>query len=161
MFFYSYNSYFCLEPSTGQASRGRNTSWPHSQGTAVMLAGKNVQVDSCDIYSTGDVVSTLYNGMPGGSYFHIVNNRFWNGGTTHWGIEWKQCIYESNVATGISTYNISIDRVPFFLSSFFLSFAPSFVDSFSLHAHSFTTIPVFSFFFLFSISPPPSSSSFS
>ena len=98
-----YNSYFSLEPITGKASRGRNTSWPHSQGTAVMLAGKNVQVDSCDIYSTGDVVSTLYNGMPGGSYFHIVNNRFWNGGTTHWGIEWKQCIYESNIATGIST----------------------------------------------------------
>lgn len=32
-----------------------------------------------------------------------VGNRFWNGGTTHWGISWKQCIYESNVATGVST----------------------------------------------------------
>jgi hypothetical protein len=40
--------------------------------------------------------------MPGGSYFHIANNRFWNGGTTHWGIEWKQCIYENNIATGVS-----------------------------------------------------------
>ena len=54
------------------------------------------------LYCSGDVVSTLYNGMPGGSYFHIANNRFWNGGTTHWGIEWKQCIYENNIATGVS-----------------------------------------------------------
>jgi len=33
----------------------------------------------------------------------IARNRFWNGGTTHWGISWKQCIYEDNVATGVST----------------------------------------------------------
>ena len=79
-----FNSYFALEPITGQSSRGRNTSWPHSVGTAVMLAGKNVQIVDNDIYSSGDVVSTLYNGMPGGSYFHIARNRFWNGGTTHW-----------------------------------------------------------------------------
>ena len=46
-----YNSYFALEPITGKSSRGRNTSWPHSQGTAVMLAGKNIQVEHCDIYS--------------------------------------------------------------------------------------------------------------
>ena len=98
-----YNSYFALEPVTGEASRGRNTAWSHAQGTAIMLAGKNIQIENNDIYSTGDVVSTLYNGMAGGSYFHIHNNRFWNGGTTHWGIEWKQCIYENNVATGVST----------------------------------------------------------
>lgn len=34
---------------------------------------------------------------------HIARNRFWNGGTTHWGISWKQSIYEDNVATGVST----------------------------------------------------------
>jgi len=98
-----YNSYFALEPVTGQASRGRNTSWSHGQGTAIMMAGKNIQIYDNDIYSSGDVVSTLYNGMAGGSFFHVANNRFWNGGTTHWGIEWKQCIFENNVATGTST----------------------------------------------------------
>jgi hypothetical protein len=36
-------------------------------------------------------------------YMHIARNRFWNGGTTHWGISWKQSIYEDNVATGAST----------------------------------------------------------
>ncbi len=36
-------------------------------------------------------------------YMHIARNRFWNGGTTHWGISWKQCVYEDNVATGVST----------------------------------------------------------
>ena len=34
---------------------------------------------------------------------HIARNRLWNGGTTHWGISWKQCIYEDNEATGVST----------------------------------------------------------
>ena len=97
-----FNSYFALEPVMGQASRGRNTSWSHGQGTAVLLAGKNIQIVDNDIYSSGDVVSTLHNGMAGGSYFYIARNRFWNGGTTHWGIEWKQCIYESNEATGTS-----------------------------------------------------------
>lgn len=35
-----FNSYFCLEPVTGKGSRGRNTAWPHSVGTAVKLAGQ-------------------------------------------------------------------------------------------------------------------------
>jgi hypothetical protein len=56
-----------------------------------------------DIYSTGDVVSTRNNGASGAEYMHIARNRIWNGGTTHWGISWKQCIFEDNVATGVST----------------------------------------------------------
>lgn len=98
-----FNSYFCLEPQEGGGSRGRTTTWLHSVGTAVKLAGTNLFVTDNDIYSTGDVVSTLSNGAAGGTYMHIARNRFWNGGTTHWGISWKQCIYEDNVATGAST----------------------------------------------------------
>jgi len=56
-----------------------------------------------DIFSSGDVVSTLNNGAAGATYMHIARNRLWNGGTTHWGVSWKQCIYEDNEATGAST----------------------------------------------------------
>ena len=56
-----------------------------------------------DIFSSGDVVSTLNNGAAGATYMHIARNRFWNGGTTHWGVSWKQSIYEDNEATGAST----------------------------------------------------------
>ena len=98
-----FNSYFCLEAVTGKGSRGRNTAWPHSVGTAVKLAGQNLFVTDNDIFSSGDVVSTLNNGAAGATYMHIARNRFWNGGTTHWGVSWKQCIYEDNAATGAST----------------------------------------------------------
>jgi hypothetical protein len=80
-----FNSYFCLEPITGKGSRGRNTAWPHSVGTAVKLAGTNLFITDNDIYSSGDVVSTLNNGAAGATYMHIARNRLWNGGTTHWG----------------------------------------------------------------------------
>jgi hypothetical protein len=66
-------------------------------------AGTNLFVTDNDIYSSGDVVSTLSNGAAGATYMHIARNRLWNGGTTHWGVSWKQCIYEDNVATGVST----------------------------------------------------------
>ena len=33
---------------------------------------------------------------------HIARNRMWNGGATHYGISWKQSIFEDNVATGVS-----------------------------------------------------------
>jgi hypothetical protein len=98
-----FNSYFALEPVTGKGSRGRNTNWSHAVGTAVLLAGRNLHVLDCDVYSTGDVVSTLNNGAVGAEYLHVARNRFWNGGTTHWGISWKQAIYEDNRATGVST----------------------------------------------------------
>jgi hypothetical protein len=62
-------------PSPG--SRGRNTNWEHSVGTAVKLAGTNLFVTDCDIYSSGDVVSTLGNGDAGAEYMHIARNRFW------------------------------------------------------------------------------------
>ena len=45
----------------------------------------------------------MNNGAAGAEYMHIARNRFWNGGTTHWGVSWKQCIYEDNRATGVST----------------------------------------------------------
>jgi len=96
-----YNSYFCLEPKDNSSSRGRKASWPQNSGTAVMLAGRNLFVTDNDIYSSGDVVSTLNNGAAGAEYMHIARNRFWNGGTTHWGVSWKQCIFEDNVATGV------------------------------------------------------------
>eukprot|EP01047_Picozoa_sp_COSAG01_P111105 COSAG01_NODE_39904_length_470_cov_1.938005_1_plen_68_part_10 len=58
----------------------------------VKLAGQNLFVTDNDIYSSGDVVSTRGNGAAGAAYMHIARNRFWNGGTTHWGISWKmQC----------------------------------------------------------------------
>ena len=98
-----FNSYFCLEPVQGGGSRGRNTAWPHSVGTAVKMAGTNLFITDNDIYSSGDVVSTLNNGAAGASYLHIARNQLWNGGTTHWGISWKQSIYEDNVAIGAST----------------------------------------------------------
>ena len=79
-----FNSYFCLEAVTGSGARGRNTAWPHSVGTAVKLAGTNLKVTDNDIYSSGDVVSTLNNGAAGATYMHIARNRLWNGGTTHW-----------------------------------------------------------------------------
>lgn len=39
-----FNSYFCLEPTEGKGSRGRITAWSTDQGTAVKIAGRNVQV---------------------------------------------------------------------------------------------------------------------
>ena len=126
-----FNSYLCLEPQKGSSSRGRTADWDQSVGTAVTLAGRNIFVTDCDIYSSGDVVSTLHNGArqrvacpahaghslaqprpalrilvtapplvclstgaAGAEYMHIARNRMWNGGTTHWGISWKQCIFE-------------------------------------------------------------------
>jgi hypothetical protein len=71
--------------------------------TLLWQAGTNLFVTDNDIYSSGDVVSTLSNGAAGATYMHIARNRLWNGGTTHWGVSWKQCIYEDNVATGVST----------------------------------------------------------
>jgi len=97
-----FNSYFCLEPVDGQGSRGRNSNWSTAVGTAVKIAGTNVEISGNDIYSSGDVVSTRDNGGAGASYLQVRNNRFWNGGTTHWGISWKQAIYEGNVAVGVS-----------------------------------------------------------
>ena len=98
-----FNSYFCLEPAKGQGSRGRTSGWEHDVGVAVTLAGKSLFVQDNDIFSSGDVVSSRNNGAAGAAYMHISRNRFWNGGTTHWGISWKQCIYEDNEATGVST----------------------------------------------------------
>jgi hypothetical protein len=69
----------------------------------VKLAGQNLFVTDNDIYSSGDVVSTRGNGAAGAAYMHIARNQFWNGGTTHWGISWKQSIYEDNTAIGAST----------------------------------------------------------
>jgi hypothetical protein len=63
-----YNSYFCLEAKEGAGSRGRTTTWTHDVGTAVKLAGTNLFVTDNDIYSTGDVVSTLNNGAAGAEY---------------------------------------------------------------------------------------------
>lgn len=83
-----FNSYFCLEPVEGKGSRGRDTAWSHAVGTAVKLAGQNIFVEDNDIYSSGDVVSTLNNGAAGAAFMHIARNTFWNGGTTHWGISW-------------------------------------------------------------------------
>ena len=61
------------------------------------------QVTDNDVYSSGDVVSTRGNGAVGAEYMHVARNRLWNGGTTHWGISWKQCVFEDNVATGVAT----------------------------------------------------------
>jgi hypothetical protein len=48
--------------------------------------------------SSGDVVGTRGNGVDiGAAYMHIARNRMWNGGTTHWGVSWKQSIFEDNV----------------------------------------------------------------
>ena len=107
------NSYFCLEPQMGFGSRGRNTWWStygqsgqtaggQSRFTVLMMAGKNIFVEDNDFYSTGDIVSTLYNGDAGASYMHIRNNRMYNGAAAHWGISWKQAIFEDNVMTGSS-----------------------------------------------------------
>lgn len=101
------NSYFCLEPTKGKASRGRNTFWDtgFSQGSrfnALLIAGTNIFVEDNDLYSTNDVISTLSNGAAGASYMHIANNRIYNGGTAHWGISWKQTIFEDNVMLGSS-----------------------------------------------------------
>ena len=38
-----------------------------------MLAGKNLFVTDNDIYSSGDVVSTLNNGAAGAEYMHVRN----------------------------------------------------------------------------------------
>ena len=54
-----FNSYFCLEAKRGASSRGRSTNWEHDVGCAVKLAGSNLFVTDNDIYSSGDVVSTL------------------------------------------------------------------------------------------------------
>ena len=86
-----FNSYFCLESVQGQGARGRDTAWSHSIGCAVKLAGTNIFVEDNDIFSSGDVVSTRDNGAAGATYMQIARNRFFNGGTTHWGISWKQC----------------------------------------------------------------------
>ena len=73
------------------------------QGQAVTLAGRNLFVTDSDIYSSGDVVGTRGNGDDiGAAYMHIARNRFLNGGATHYGISWKQSIFEDNVATGVS-----------------------------------------------------------
>ena len=48
-----FNSYFCLEPVTGKGSRGRNTAWPHSIGTAVKLAGTNLCESDSDRLPAG------------------------------------------------------------------------------------------------------------
>ena len=67
------------------------------------LAGRNLFVTDSDIYSSGDVVGTRGNGDDiGAAYMHIARNRFYNGGATHYGISWKQSIFEDNVATGVS-----------------------------------------------------------
>jgi len=68
-----FDSYFCLEPQMGKGSRGRTTDWDHSVGTAVTLAGTNLFVTDNDIFSSGDVVSTLNNGAPGAQYMRESN----------------------------------------------------------------------------------------
>ena len=73
------------------------------QGQAVTLAGRNLFVTDSDIYSSGDVVGPRGNGDDiGAAYMHIARNRVYNGGATHYGISWKQSIFEDNVATGVS-----------------------------------------------------------
>lgn len=67
-----FNSYFCLEAAKGAGSRGRNTHWDHDVGTAVLLAGKNLFVTDNDVFSSGDVVSTLNNGAAGAEFMHIA-----------------------------------------------------------------------------------------
>ena len=80
--------------------------WKCNVGTAVKLAGRNLVVTDNDIYSSGDVVSSLYSGFgaDGVSFLHVARNTFYNGGTTHWGTSWRQSIYEDNVATGVSAW---------------------------------------------------------
>lgn len=102
------NSYFCLEVREGTGSRGRSTWWDYygsdrgSRSNAMLLAGKNIFIEDNDLYSTGDVLSTLNNGDAGASYMHIRGNRIFNGGTAHWGISWKQTIFEDNIMQGVS-----------------------------------------------------------
>ena len=57
------------------------------------------EVNKKGLSARGANVSTLGNGAAGASYMHIARNRFYNGGTTHWGISWKQSVYEDNAAT--------------------------------------------------------------
>jgi len=88
-----FNSQLCHNPGDhGKPGRGNRTAnWPIGGGQAVTLAGRNLFVTDNDIYSSGDVVGTRGNGDDiGGAYMHIARNRMWNGGTTHYGISWKQ-----------------------------------------------------------------------
>lgn len=83
---------------------GGFVSWKCSVGSAVKLAGKNLAITDNDIYSSGDVVSSLGSGFgpDGVNYMHVARNQFYNGGTTHWGTSWRECIYEDNQAIGVS-----------------------------------------------------------
>ena len=86
-----YNSLLCHNPGDhGKPGRGgRTAQWNAGTGQAVTLAGRNLFVTDCDIYSSGDVVGTRGNGDDlGGAYMHIARNRMWNGGATHYG--WDQ-----------------------------------------------------------------------
>ena len=78
--------------------------WKCSVGTAVKIAGGNLAITDNDIYSSGGVVSSLNSGFgaDGVSYLHVARNKFYNGGTTHWGTSWRLSIYEDNVAIGVS-----------------------------------------------------------
>ena len=77
------------------------------------LAGRNLFVTDSDIYSSGDVVGTRGNGDDiGAAYMHIARNTFYNGGATHYGISWKQSIFEDNVATGVSPTGKSSRYLP-------------------------------------------------
>eukprot|EP00941_MAST-03F_sp_MAST-3F-sp1_P003605 g3605.t1 len=110
-----YNSYFAVEPEKGSGSRGRFANWNHDVGTAIRLRGKNLQITDNDIYSSGDCVSTRdnqVNGIGGAAYMHIARNRFYNGGTTHWGISWKQSIFEDNESIGTSITSMGSNYPP-------------------------------------------------
>eukprot|EP00051_Salpingoeca_urceolata_P024169 m.421658 g.421658 ORF g.421658 m.421658 type:complete len:919 (-) comp20198_c0_seq6:105-2861(-) len=95
------NSYFC-HGASGGTSRGRTVDWPADVGVAVLLAGTNLFVSDSDLYSSGDVISTRDNSDIGATYMQIVNNTMHNGGTAHWGISWKQTIFELNAMRGCS-----------------------------------------------------------
>jgi hypothetical protein len=102
--------------TVGVPTHGRYANWTLEQpGNGIQLNAKNFRILECDLWTSYNAITsfasngkagcngkTFPNSCHGATYGWIADNTIRHGGASHFMNQWRQCIYERNVAQGAS-----------------------------------------------------------
>ena len=107
---------FFAQNNPGTATHGRYANWSLEQpGNGLQVNAKNWRVLDCDLYTSYNAITSFAsngkagcngrswpNSCHGATYGWVADNRIAHGGASHFLNQWRQVIYERNVAVGAS-----------------------------------------------------------
>lgn len=103
-------------PGVQTVTHGRSANWTlQSPGNGVQLNARNFRIVNCDLWTTYNAITsfasngkagcngkTWPNSCHGATFGWIADNAIHHGGASHFMNQWRQVIYERNVAVGAS-----------------------------------------------------------